>query len=266
MTNWIYLSKAGEDEYINMFAKGSGGTVTNTDDFDYKSSKNPIVLRGILKHKLMKRCWKMGRTFYYMDSGYFGNLISAKNPMGFKKWHRIVKNDLQHGDIVSRPSDRWLKMDLPLEPRRYGSRIVLAAPDEKPCKFYGIDQSAWIEQTIDVIKQHTDRDIIVRMRASSRDQRVRQDPLHRLLTQDVHALVTYNSNSAVESIMKGVPAFVLAPSHAAMPVANTDLKYIDDPYWPDSEKIFRWACHLAYGQFSVKELQDGTAYRILNEL
>ena len=72
VTDWIFLSKNGQDQYINMFARGSGACVTNTDDFDYDSSCFPIVLRGILKHKIMKKCWQDHRTFYYMDTGYLG--------------------------------------------------------------------------------------------------------------------------------------------------------------------------------------------------
>jgi hypothetical protein len=85
-----------------------------------------------------------------------------------------------------------------------------------------------------------------------------------VLTDDVHALVTFNSNAATESIMLGVPAFTLAPANAASPVASQDLGQIESPYWADSNKLYAWACHLAYGQFHVRELQDGTAYRILN--
>ena len=91
-----------------------------------------------------------------------------------------------------------------------------------------------------------------------------QDPLLKLLQDDVHALVTFNSVAATESILAGVPAFALAPANAARPVANTDLSHIEDPWWPDPDLIHTWACHLAYGQFHVRELRDGTAYRILN--
>ena len=252
----IFLSKDGQDEYINMFARGCG--YKPVANFDYDSSRAAIVLRGILKHKLMKRCWQDGRTFFYMDTGYFGN-------KRWKQWHRIVKNNLQHGDIIARPGDRFEKFDLKFHPRRHGSKIVVALPDEKPCKFYGINRDQWIKQTVDTIKQHTDRPIVLRERAPLRIDRVATDPLSQVLSNDVHALVTFNSVAAVESIFAGVPAFTLAPANAAQPVANTDLTKIEDPYWADSDKLYAWACHLAYGQFHVNELRDGSALRILNE-
>jgi hypothetical protein len=259
VTDWVFLSKGGQDEYINMMAHGSGSHITNTNDFRYEDSHAPIVLRGILKHKIMQRCWQDRRDFYYMDTGYFGNSVN-------KLYHRIVRNDLQHQDIVQRPADRWeaLNISLPGSQRR-GRRIIVAAPDEKPCRFYGIDQQHWIQSTVDTLKKHTDRPIVVRHRAARRIDRVQTDPLHMVLRQDVHALVTFNSNAAVESILSGVPAFVMAPTHAAAPVGNRDLGQIEDPYWPDADKLHAWACHLAWGQFHVRELRNGEAYRILNE-
>jgi hypothetical protein len=259
----IFLSKKGQDEYINMFAYGCGQQPVNSDDFEFDShDQEPIVLRGILNRNI-KRCIKKDRKFYYMDSGYVGNHPGPMNPQGWKLWHRIVSNDLQHNEIVTRPSDRWERLKLKFESRRYGSKIIVAAPDEKPCKFYGVDQQAWIEETVSTIKQHTDRPVVVRQRAASRQHRVFQDPLSQVLREDCHALVTFNSVAAIESILTGVPAFVLAPSHAAGPVASRSLSQIETPYWPDLDKLHAWAHHLAYGQFHISELKDGLAQQIL---
>jgi hypothetical protein len=262
MSSWLFLSKNFNDEYINMFARGCGATPVA--DIDYSSSTQPIVLRGILKHKIMKQCWKDHRDFYYMDSGYFGNNPNPLNPSGWKVWHRIVKNNLQHTDIVVRPDDRWKQFNIKLQSRKYGSKIIVAAPDEKPCKFYGIDQQQWINETVETIKKYTDRPVVVRQRAPNRIDRIQRNPLNQVLEDDVHALVTFNSVAAVESVMLGVPAFTLAPANAAAPVANQGLESIENPYWPNQDKLYAWACHLAYGQFHNSELQNGTAYRILN--
>lgn len=258
--NWIFLSKRLEDEYINLFATGCGTQPVDSEKWIYQPGPEPIVLRGILKHKIMKRCWVDGRDFYYMDTGYVGNTIPNK-----KLWHRIVKNNLQHDEIVPRPPDRWMKLGVTPKPRRTGRQIIIAAPDEKPCSFYGIDKDAWIQQVLATLKQHTDRPIIVRQREKNRSARMFQDPLAETLAKDVHALVTYNSVAATESILNGVPAFVLAPSNAARPVANTNLDQIENPYFPDKDKLMAWCHHLAYGQFHVRELRNGTALRILQQ-
>jgi hypothetical protein len=262
----IFLSKDGKDEYVNMFAKGCKSTPVSTNDFIFKNSTDPIVLRGILKKKLMKQCWQDGRDFYYIDTGYFGNERTNTNPNGWKYWHRIVKNDLQHGEIIPRPDDRFCKFNKPINSwKKQGRKILIAAPDEKPCKFYGIDQQQWIAETVEKIKQHTDRPVEIRERAKNRIDRIKHSTLQEALDDDVFALVTYNSVAATESIFYGIPAFTLAPSNAASPVSKQDLSQIDTPYYPDQDKVYQWACHLAYGQFHVNEMKDGSAWKILKD-
>ena len=259
----IFLSKEGEDDFINLFARGCNTTPISTDDFVYESSTDSIVLRGILKHKIMKRCWKDNRTFYYMDTGYFGNERSSANPNGWKHWHRIVKNDLQHSEIVARSDDRFKKFNKKFTPwKTNGSKILVAAPDEKPCKFYGVDKDEWIKQTVETIKKYTDRPVEVRQRAPKRIDRIANDTLQQALDQDVFALVTFNSVAAIESIFYGIPAFTLAPN-AASPVSLQDISKINEPYYADNDKLYAWACHLAYGQFHTNELKSGQAMEML---
>jgi hypothetical protein len=270
MTGWIFLSKGGEDEYINMLAKSAGMTSLDSDYFDYKYDiavdRNQLVLRGILKHKIMKQCLADENNFYYMDSGYVGNNVGTQNRHGIKQYHRIVRNDLQHRTIRPRPSNRWDLLGVRIDPRRSGHKIIVAAPDEKPCKYYGIDQQQWIEDTVAEIKRHTDRPVEVRERAPKRSDRVLNEPLSYVLTQDVHALVTFNSIAAVESILAGVPAFVLAPSHVAEPVANRDLSKIEDPFYPDKDLLMAWCHSMAYGQYHVRELKNGTAFKMMQDI
>jgi hypothetical protein len=262
----IFLSKDGQDEYVNMFAKGCNSIPTDTKNFVYEDSTDSIVLRGILKHKIMKQCWQDGRDFYYIDTGYFGNERTSTNPNGWKYWHRIVKNDLQHGKIISRPGDRFKQFNKKFTPwKKDGRKILVAAPDEKPCKFYGVTKDDWVKQTVETIKQYTDRPVEVRERAAKRIDRIANDTLQNALDDDVFALVTYNSVAAIESIFYGIPAFTMAPANAASPVALQDLSQIDKPYYADTDKLYAWGCHLAYGQFHVDELRSGSALTILKE-
>jgi len=254
----ICLSKNLTDEYVNMFAQGANLPI---HDYNYNFGNSPILIRSMGKRKLIHWCWKNNHPFYYMDSGYVGNYKSKDNPQGWKVWHRIVKNDVQHSKIIDRPDDRWKQLDYPIEHRKQGKHILLVTPSEKPCKFYGIDRSHWVNDTVAEIKKHTDRPILVR------DKQPRQQRITRTIFEDLtdcHALVTYQSIAAVESVLYGVPAFTLAPT-AADPVCNKDLSLIETPTHQDKDKIYKWACHLAYGQFHNDEMKNNTAWRILHE-
>lgn len=268
MSSWIFLSKNNEDEYINMFAMGCNSTPVSTEDFNYEDSKEPIVLRGILKYKIMQKCWNDKRDFYFIDTGYLGNQSGPGNPMGWKFYHRIVKNDIQYsGDIISRPSDRFDRLKLRINKwKKGGKKILIAKPDEKPMRFYGLDLDEWMANTISTIKKYSDRPIEIRERVKNRTARMVHNTLKEALDDDVHCLITFNSNSATESVMHGVPAFVLAPSHAASPVCLTDLSKIENPYYPDQDKVYQWACHLAYLQFHNEELKSGAAKKMLEEI
>jgi hypothetical protein len=113
---------------------------------------------------------------------------------------------------------------------------------------------------------YTDRPIVVRERASQRKQRTHVNTLQQaLVEQDVFALVTFNSVAATEAIFNGIPAFVLAPANAAAPVALQDLARIETPFYPDADLLTQWASHLAYGQFRVDEMRNGTVWQILQE-
>lgn len=261
----IFLSKDGKDPYIEMFAKGCRSPIINTEHFKFDDSEDPIVLRGILKKKIIHQCWETGRTFYYMDTGYFGNEKTALNPQAWKYWHRIVKNDLQHGEIIPRPDDRFKMFNKRFSPwKKNGRKILIAKPDEKPMKFYGLDLEQWVTDTVETIKKYTDRPIEIRERKPNRIDRAVNDTLQNALDKDIFALVTFNSVAAVESIFYGIPAFTLAPANAASPVSLSDLSLIDTPYYPDHDKLYAWACHLSYGQFHISELKNGAAMEMLN--
>jgi hypothetical protein len=84
------------------------------------------------------------------------------------------------------------------------------------------------------------------------------------LSRDVHCLVTYNSIAAVEALILGKPVFTMGPN-AAAPLANTDLSKINSPMMPTKSAVRQLCCNLAYGQFTPREMVNGTAWRILNE-
>lgn len=267
MNDWVFISKHNQDPFINQFAAGCKSQTIDSETFCYEDNTLPLCFRGILKKKIINQCWKDKRDFYYMDTGYFGNEVNLNNPNGFKIWHRIVKNNLQHHVLTNRPADRWEALKKKIHPwKKTGRKILLAAPDEKPCKFYGLELDKWIQSTVDKIKEFTDRPIEIRQRSKLRIDRTISNTFQSALDNDVYAVVTFNSNAATEAILYGVPAFVLAPVSAAWPVASSDLSKIEFPNYATDDERYQWACHLSYGQFNIAELRSGKAKSLLEEL
>jgi hypothetical protein len=255
----ICLSKNLKDEFINAFAKGANLPVQKEYD---QTNTDTVIFRSIVKKDLINYRLSNNLPFYYMDSGYFGNYRSDRNPEAKKLWHRIVYNGLQHDKIIERPDDRWKRIGLKVKKpiKRKGSAVLLALPSPKPCKFYDIDLDKWTADTIAEIKKHTDREIIVREKPKLRADRV-NNSIYEDFAQ-AHVLVTYNSIAAVESIIHGIPAITLAPT-AADPVCDKDISKVENPTIQHIDKLTAWAHHLAYGQYHYQELESGHAYRML---
>jgi hypothetical protein len=245
----------GWDPYMESFILGSGGQITNYDKII--ESQTPVLFRGITKNKHMKACEAVGRDYYYIDTGYFGNVRK-------KFYHRITKNAMQNlGPIIERPFDRLEATGWRRSKFRTGRNILICPPSAKAMSCFGLDLDQWMQETLDIIKKHSDRPIVIRLKGSRRD-RTAGDTMEMALSKDVHCLVTFNSIAATEALLLGKPAITLGPN-AAQPLCKQDLSEIERPYMPTADEVEAWAAHLAYAQFSEAEMKDGTAWRILNE-
>ena len=158
--------------------------------------------------------------------------------------------------------DRFLVTRTQIKPHTSGRDILICPPSQKAMKFWGLDVDEWINNTVDTIKQNSDRPIVIRKKGT-RAERTTVDTMEMALGRDVHCMVTFNSIAAVESLIYGKPVFTMGPN-AAQPLANTDLTQIDNPYMPSFDAVRNLCCNLAYQQFTVAEMRSGKAWAMLN--
>jgi len=248
------------DTYLESFVKGCNGQLSNWKTMDF-SSTVPFIIRGVggASQRALNHCIETNRDFYAIDTGYFGN--DKK-----KLWHRITKNSLQNlGPIVDRPADR-LKLIGGYRYKKHisGSTILICPPSAKVMNmFKQPSPEEWVEQTITELKKYTDKKIIIRLKPDRQD-RVSTNTMEQALANDVHCLVTYNSIAATEALMHGKYAIALGPNSAQL-ICNTQLSEIERLRYPDEDTMDAYMRHLSYCQFNVIEMQDGTAWQILNE-
>ena len=243
------------DPMLENFILGSGGQITTWDMIEGNNS--PVVIRGIAKRKQIHTCWETKRDFYYVDTGYFGN---GKR----KLYHRITKNHLQNiYPIINRPRDRLMAAGY--QPHKFsrGSNILICPPSAKVMKFYDLDLDQWMEETLLELKQHTDRNIVIRLK-QPREVRTHTNTLEDALSKDVHCLITFNSIAATEALLLGKPAITLGPN-AAHFLCKHSLADVENLYVPTLDEVEEWAANLAYSQFTELEMRNGYAWSILNE-
>lgn len=254
-----------KDSIEECFAESSRNNLTTNLSEESKA----FVTRGITQKPEIDHCISKKRDFYFIDTGYFGNFPSPGNPGGKKKYHRIVKNNIQHIALKKNyPDDRWKNL-VKSDPRltwtgwkNFDKKILLVVPNPKACRFYGVDQEKWVDETIKTIKLQTSLPIEIRIKGS-RSYRNKEYTIYDAFNSGVMATVAFNSIAALESVLYGIPAFVNVPC-AAAPLSNMTLD-LSTPIRPDLNIITSYCHQLAYGQFTQDEIENGTAWNILGK-
>lgn len=242
------------DPVVHALVQGAAGRMSAWDGV--KDAMYPVALRSIAKKKIMQHCLEVGRDFYYIDTGYFGN-------QRLKDYHRVTKNAMQWlGPIEDRPADRWERTGVRVRAMTGGSKILLCPPSAKALSYWGLEEDIWVKNTIKEIKKHTDREIVLRVK-QPRTVRMTTDTMEMALANDIHCLVTFNSIAAIEALILGKPVFTMGPN-AAHWLSNHDLSVLDNPYIPTMDEVQALMRCLAYHQFTIQEMMDGYAWSVLN--
>lgn len=255
-----------QDAIVKCFATGTNAEwIDSYKDLYTIPKESPVIFRSMAQRKTVNLCESQGRDYYYIDTGYIGNLDKRKH------WHRIVKNGMQHSvpryDLAS---DRYLNIIGTRDHLRFkkwrksGDAILVVTPSEKPCKFYGIDRNTWVDNTLTELKKYTDRPIIIRDKGLRRE-RIKENSIYHQFEEDrIFAVVTYNSIAATEAIGFGIPSFTTAPN-AADPFCLKDLSKIETPLYEDPEKVIAWQNWLGYCQYTGAEMQQGIPKSLIEE-
>ena len=264
MTNFLALDE--NDSIVNPFAVSLGAKFLQSYKLlkDYPSDC-PVIFRGMAGKKIVNACQDQERPYYYIDTGYIGNMQKRKD------WHRVVVSGMQHQNIKWNMDAK--RFNLISKTKSYlnfpgwkkdGKAILVVTPSEKPCKFYGINRDDWVKETLQTLAKYTDRPVIVRDKTIRRE-RVGEGSIYRQLDEDnIFAVVTYNSIAATEAIGYGIPCFTLAPN-AADEFCAKDLSLIETPKYDDIDKVRSWQYWLAHCQYTVKEMVNGDAIKIIKE-
>lgn len=192
------------------------------------------------------------REFIYWDRGYCRRIFSTWLPRATEDsgYYRWTLNAFQMRTIRDVPKDRWAALRTAQTPwAGSGRHIVIAQPSATYDAFHRTH--GWLDEMVETLKRYTDRPLIIREKLSA-------TPLAAEL-KGAHALVTHQSNAAVEAVIMGCPVFV-DPGSAAALVGQTDLSLIETPIYPDRKP---WLCSLAYSQYSESELLNGVLWRLL---
>ena len=221
----------------------------------------------------IKGCIERNEEWWYVDNGYLTQQITRYPEPKIhdydKTYFRIVKGGLHTQKGKTGSVERLSKLeqqgiDVKFKGWTDNTDHILLCPSSPTVTQFvnDISQEEWVESVKSELRQHTDRPIKFRNKPRPGNQWWNtniKDDLKR-----AHCLITNMSLAAVDAVINQVPVLTHS-KNVAFNVSINNLPNINKPFKPSREIIDPWLNMLSHNQFTIPEIEDGTAFRILNE-
>ena len=221
----------------------------------------------------IKGCIERKEEWWYVDNGYLTQQITRYPEPKIhdydKTYFRIVKGSLHTQKGKTGSVERLSKLeqqgiDVKFKGWTDNTDHILLCPSSPTVTQFvnDISQEEWVESVKSELRQHTDRPIKFRNKPRPGNQwwntNIKDD------LKGAHCLITNMSLAAVDAVINQVPVLTHS-KNVAFNVSINNLPNINKPFKPSREIIDPWLNMLSHNQFTIPEIEDGTAFRILNE-
>lgn len=214
--------------------------------------------------RLGKALREQGHEVAVMERGFLSDRFS---------WTSLAWNGLNgRGEFPVPPDDNgdrfcthhsfkpWRKTD--------GEYVLLMGQVPGDASLQGRNLLPWYEETARQATKAYGLPVVFRPHPLAERKGFRQNVPYtkrssRELAQDLeraHVVITYNSNSAVDAVIAGVPAVAVDPGSMAWPVAG---HAVGDRIMPNTSE---WMRDLAWKQWQLDEISSGVALTALLEM
>jgi len=229
--------------------------ITNSQVIDTEA----VLLRNIIDNEsILVNLMNNNLDFWFVDSGYTNFLAEGRKP-----WHRLVNKHIHHQlTHLDFPADRLSMLPtMPLPWNKNGRKILVIESSDSHYQLYGTTREAWKDKIIGGLMGSTDRPF--EFRAKQTDRKTRTTVYEDLMSNpgEYYCVISDCSAAAVESIWAGIPVITLN-QHITNAVSRSEISDIDNLYYGP---VGDWLCALTYSQFTKKEMQNGTAAKIMEK-
>lgn len=274
------------------FATGvacNGDVAVNVNELVYQSTDVGVIQGWIssdtsrphlkLRNTVIENQIKSGKYVVAVDSNLF--LYSdTTNPMHYLRYsfNGIFPNTGIYCDTRVDPS-RWQKISKNLklslkDNRTTGNHILICMQRNGGWSMGGVDIQDWAIQTINELRQYTDRPIVIRPHPGDKATRAllstanANNKLRGMIISNNHdlkddlincwAVVNCNSSPVVGAAIEGYPIFVTDPDKSqCREIANLNLADIENPLLPDRQK---WVERISMFHWNFDELKSGECW------
>lgn len=216
-------------------------------------------------HDLATRFEAGGGQVIVAENGYLGPGGISPHAMNPRQWYAMGRG--AHNDSTAIPSggpERWNALGIDLQPWRTDGGHILVCPNRS----FGMPDRMmppnWAEKTAERLRKLTKREIRVRPHPGN-------SPAKKPLAEDLAgalACVIWSSSAGVHSLIAGVPVICEAPywicKEAAFRTLDSSFSDTNMTDAPRMDEFREKGMHrLAWGQWNLSEIEDGTAFRAL---
>lgn len=219
-------------------------------EHQFEHKKHVLTIDGNIFNYLSKNVY-----FRYSIDGVFANTgYYFDDVVDPKRWDHISKNT----GCVLKP---W---------RKTGDHVLILMQKSSGWTMEGKDNLSWCLDTINKIKEYTDRNIVIRMHPT--DLHLINEYIQKLerkgvfISKNKYILedlknawcsITYNSSPGAVSAIEGVPVFIMDPDYKRSPaydVGNIKIDMLENPIMIDRTQ---WIQKIAMSHYSVQDIKNG---------
>lgn len=281
-------------KFYSQGVKASGDISVDIVGYDYQVSdvgviqgwlgEGPITASHLkLRNQVISNQIKNNKFVLAVDSNLF-LYSNTSNPLHYLRYsfNGVFPNTGLYCDSVINP-ERWRKISKNLnlslkDYRQSGKHILICLQRNGGWSMGNVDIQDWAVKTIDTLRKHTDRPIVIRPHPGDKASKEIIRPHHpqckikfskivslstnQSLLDDLKncwAVINYNSSPVVGAAIEGYPIFVSDPDKSqCAEIANVDLLQIENPNLPDRQK---WAERLSMFHWNFDELKSGECWQ-----
>ena len=221
----------------------------------------------------IKGCIERNEEWWYVDNGYLTQQITRYPEPKIhdldKTYFRIVKGGLHTLQGKSGSVDRLRVLenqgiDVQFKGWTTNTEHILLCPSSPTVTFFinDMSQEEWEENVRSELRQHTDRPIKFRNKPRPGNQWWNTDIKEDL--KGCHCLITNMSLAAVDAVINQVPVLTHR-NNVAFKVSIDNIHNINKTPKHPREIVEPWLNMLSHNQFTIPEIEEGLAYKILNE-
>jgi len=225
----------------------------------------PVLMRPFDKKNVFRR---IGIDSLFADIGDFSNKNSDS-----KRWEKLSKQfNIQPNFTKQRGDNVYILLQTFYDASLKGSERL------RPKKYF-----TWVENVIKEIRQETDRKIVIRPHPNSLQNKdhlkliegfkkkisynniifdYQQKSLFEVL-DDAFVTITYNSGSAIDSLLYGIPTISYEEGSHAYSIVPHNSNNLENISFPDRDIFMQWLYDLSYVDWSLDEMKEGLPWKHL---